>query len=189
MTMRADSIRVMCPLFHEGEGGSTPTSALSLWIEPIDLERARLLNRLWHSRMPRFGTGCIKNQPLPCYAATFAGRIYAVAIWSNPEARKLPQRKWLELRRLAIAPDAPRNSASRMLRIMALIVRRQRPCVERLISYQDTEAHTGAIYAAAGWTKTILSIGPDWNAPTRPRPPSQSKAPKQRWEKVLCPSA
>lgn len=182
---RAESIRVMYPLFQAGEGGSTPTSALQLLIERIPFERARELNRLWHSRLPRMGTGFVQNQPFLCYAATFEGFIYAAAIWSNPVARNLPQREWLELRRLAIAPDAPRNTASRMLAVMARLIRRERPEVRRLISYQDTEVHTGGIYRAAGWAATNCSNGGEWNQPGRSRPKAQSSTPKQRWEKVL----
>jgi hypothetical protein len=149
------------------------------------------LNRAWHSRLPRFGTGCIKRQPYLCYGAEFAGRWYAVAIWSNPVARLLPQWEWLELRRLAVGPDAPRNTASRMLGVMARLIRKARPAVVRLISYQDVDAHTGAIYRAAGWTSAILSKPSQtkWDAShKRPRPASQSTAAKIRWEKILCPT-
>ena len=194
MTVSAESIRVMHPLFQAGQGGSIPTSALSLFVDVISFERARRLNRLWHSRLPRLGTGCIDRQPFLCYASVFEGLIYAVAIWSNPVARNLPQQEWMELRRLAIAPDAPRNTASRMLAVMARLIRRCRPTVKVLVSYQDTEAHTGAIYRASGWTATTLSGKGDWNRPLsrnqngspRTRPKAQSEAPKQRWEKRLA---
>lgn len=186
MNTRADSIRVVHPLFQAEGGGSIPTSALSLCLDLIDFADAKKLNRLWHSRLPRFGTGFIKNMPFLCYGAAFDGRWYAVAIWSNPVARLLPQQTWLELRRLAIAPDAPKNSASRILGVMARLIRKARPEVERLISYQDTEIHTGGIYKAAGWVP-VCSTGSNshWNRPSRPRPPSQSAAVKRRWEKVF----
>lgn len=100
-----DSIRVMHPLFHTGEGGSTPTSPLQMRIERIPFQIAQRLNMLWHSRLPRLGTGCIKRMPFLCYGAVYEGRIYAIAIFSNPVARNLPQHTWLELRRLAVAPD------------------------------------------------------------------------------------
>jgi hypothetical protein len=111
-----------------------------------------------------------------------------VAIWSNPQARSLPQREWLELKRLAIAPDAPRNTGSRMLRIMTMLLRRARPYIQRLISYQDTEVHTGSIYRAAGWLSVDCSGScTDWEAGSkqRPRLPAQSNAVKVRWEKVM----
>lgn len=182
MTSALEALRVMHPLFHAGEGGAHPTSALQLWIEEIDTERALMLNRRWHSRLPRMGRGAVKI-PFLSYAATCAGIIYAVAIWSNPVARLLPQKEWLELRRFAIAPDAPRNTASRMLRIMELLIRRKLPSVVKLISYQDTEVHDGAIYRAAGWVPENKSNGDEWDRPNRSRPKAQSNSPKIRWSK------
>jgi hypothetical protein len=181
-----DGLRIVQPLFQAEGGGSIPTSALQLHLHRIDFEKAKELNRRWHSRLPRFGTGCVKRMPFLCYGASFEDVLYAVAIWSNPAARLLPQKTWLELRRLAIAPDSPKNTGSRMLRIMAMLVRSERPELERLISYQDTEAHTGCIYRAAGWVMVDTTAScTDWNMPGRPRPESQSKSPKVRWEKVL----
>lgn len=186
MTERAGSIRVMHPLFRVGESGSIPTSALELFVEPIGFEHARELNSLWHSRLPRMGIGCVKKMPFLCYAATCAGVIYAVAIWSNPVARELPQDSWLELRRLAIAHDAPRFAASRMLAVMSRLIRNGESSLERLISYQDTEAHSGTIYRAAGWRRVDpKGSSTNWDMPSRPRPKSQSTAIKVRWEKDL----
>lgn len=129
------------------------------------------------------GTGFVKNMPFLCYAAGFQGMAYAAAIWSNPVARNLEQQTWLELRRLAIGPEAPRFTASRMLRIMAMLIRRKRPEIVNLISYQDLGCHTGTIYRAAGWTKTSVNESGVWDRPNRSRPKAQSDAPKQRWEK------
>jgi len=201
--IRASSIRLMRPRNHAGEEGSTPILALSsrrggriprkdrprsptqLRLERIEFAQAKALNELWHSRLPRFGTGFVRNQPYLCYAAHYRDVIYAIAIWSNPVARKLPQRRWLELRRLAVAPDAPHNTPSRMLAVMTRLIGRMRPDIVNLISYQDTIVHTGAIYRAAGWSPTSLSDRRQWNCPSRPRPPVQSSAPKRRWERRL----
>jgi hypothetical protein len=182
---RADGVRVARPLFQAERSGSTPTSALDLLIDSIGFDLAKSLNRLWHSRLPRFGTGFIVAMPFLCFGAEHDGVYYAAAIWSNPVARNLPQQDWLELRRLAIAPDAPRNTASRMLRVMRLLLRKLRPDISRLISYQDTAVHTGAIYAAAGWKSEHTSAGDEWDRPGRHRPSAQSKSPKRRWELIL----
>jgi hypothetical protein len=80
---------------------------------------------------------------------------YGVALWHNPSARGLPQ-DWLELRRLAIAPDAPKFTATRMLGQMARWIRANTDC-PRLISYQDTAVHRGTIYKAANWTHAYTS--------------------------------
>lgn len=126
----ADGVTAAQPPRQAEGGGSTPTSALQLRVEEIPFPLARELNARWHSRLPRFGAGCIRNMPFLSYAATFAGGVWAVAIWSNPVARLLPQRAWLELRRLAVAPGAPRNTASRMLAVMRRLIRVRRPEVE-----------------------------------------------------------
>jgi hypothetical protein len=80
---------------------------------------------------------------------------YAVALWHNPSARTLPEH-WLELRRLAVAPDAPHCTASRMLGEMARFFRGHCPERERMISYQDPSVHTGTIYRAAGWRVAFI---------------------------------
>jgi hypothetical protein len=186
MDSRADGVRVAQPLFQVEGSGSIPTSALQLWLAKIDSETARELNKLWHSRLPRMGTGCVqKMNGYHCYGAEFKGVYFAVAIWSNPVARNLPQTEWLELRRLAIAPDAPKNTASRMLGIMARLLRKECEKVTTLVSYQDLDCHTGAIYRAAGWTMTTINKDGNWTRKGRPRPKAQSESPKQRWEKVI----
>jgi hypothetical protein len=172
------------PRLDLGDQARTEPAPLSLHVEPIDFARAVQLNALWHSTLPCYAGGCIRNQSDLCYAATHGGIVYAVAIWSNPVARHLPQRTWLELRRLAVAPDAPRNTASRMLAVMARLVRRDRPGVLRLVSYHDTGVHTGAIYRAAGGVPTATTRGRQWSTPAR-RPASQSAGDKQRWELAL----
>jgi hypothetical protein len=109
-----------------------------------------------------------------------------VGIWSSPVNQAFDMDTTLELRRMTIAPEAPKNTASRMLRIMVLLIKKRLPNIKRLISYQDTEVHKGIIYKAAGWeAKTRVAYRP-WNK-TRDRQPSQSKADKIRWELNLCP--
>ncbi|HYE77956.1 MAG TPA: hypothetical protein VEI97_08225 [bacterium] len=122
-----------------------------------------------------------------CYVAEFDGVFYATALWTRPINRSLPVKTWLELRRLAVAPDAPRNTASRMLAWMARDIARTRPEVVRLISYQDVERHTGGIYRAAGWVRgdQRAQAGKRWNHKTRSRNPDQSVSAKVRWEKHL----
>jgi hypothetical protein len=182
---RAEGVRVAYPLFQAEGGGSTPTSALQLWVHRVMYDRARELNALWHSRLPRIGDPTNVMKWVPCFAATHGDRIYAVAIWSHPVSPSLPQTEWLELRRMAVAPDAPRNTPSRFLAVMTRLLRKQEPHLTRLISYQDTDVHTGAIYRAAGWSATRRSEGDTWDRPSRPRADSQTVAPKHRWEKEL----
>jgi len=107
---------------------------------------------------------------------------------------QLPQHKYLELRRFAIAPDAPKNTASRVLAIMRTFIKRNRPEVCRLVSYQDVEAHAGTIYKASGWSIAGTHKGGSWNRPNsrnahgtpRTRPDlNGATGPKVRWELTL----
>ena len=188
---RAGGVRVAHPLFQTEGSGSTPTSALELVVELVPFQFAKELNAQWHSRLPAFGTGCVTNMKFLSYAARFGDESYAVAIWSNPVARLLPQAEWLELRRFAIAPEAPKNTASRMLGFMARNIRKTHPLITTLISYQDCEAHKGTIYSAAGWKPTHQHEGGSWNRPNsknangtpRTRPDANNSiGPKIRWE-------
>ena len=184
---RADGVREARSLFQERGGGAVPTSALQLSVCGVSWDDARRLNLLWHSRLPviRAASG-VKATSL-CYGAEYDGLYYAAAIWTNPVAALLPQDTWLELRRFAVAPDAPKNTASRVLAVMARMIAKDRPRITTLVSYQDTEVHTGGIYAAAGWLPTRRSNGDDWTGRKGRdnRRPSQSTAPKQRWELPL----
>ena len=100
----------------------------------------------------------------------------------------------LELRRMAISQEAPKNTASRMIKIMIKIIKKTFPDIWKLISYQDTEVHNGTIYKASGWVAANLSGKPNWYHPTKKYKnrvamtnPIVSNAPKIRWEKQIKP--
>jgi hypothetical protein len=95
-----------------------------------------------------------KTQPGPwqfAFAAEHNGRVFAVALWNTPSGRCLPQH-WLELRRMACAPDVPKNTPSRFLSWMVRYFKQNHPDRQKCISYQDTAVHSGTIYRAAGWS-------------------------------------
>jgi hypothetical protein len=182
---RGESIMAMQPLLQEDEGGSIPTSPLQMRVISIHYDLARMLNGKWHSRLPKIGDPPGIRKVMPCFAATFEDRVFAIAIWSHPVSRELPQNEWLELRRMAVCDERPRNTASWMLGIMAKLLRKERPELVKLISYQDLSVHSGAIYKAAGWTPTVIKKYRPWSNATRKRPPCQSTGDKQRWERDL----
>jgi len=141
-----DLDRLAAPLL-EIPTGQVPSKARELVVTRCSVDHARTLIGRWHSRLPVTQRGPWQY----AFRASFDGITYAVALWNNPSARMLPSH-WLELRRMAVAPDAPHCTASRMLGEMARFFRRECPERERLISYQDVDVHTGTIYRAAGWT-------------------------------------
>jgi len=182
---RGESIVAMQPLFQEEQGGSTPTSPLQMRVEQIGYSLAKALNGKWHSVLPRIGDPPGVERAMECFAATFEDRVFAIAIWSHPVSRNLPQANWLELRRMAICDERPKNTASWMLGVMARILKRKRPEIKKLISYQDLSKHSGCIYSAAGWVKTVSVKHKDWSNATRKRPKNQTTGDKQRWERDL----
>ena len=185
MTISVDSTRVVCPLFQTEDGGSIPASTLQLIFEPCPRKYAALLNQQWHSRLPR-----VEWQNMTfAFHARYGDVSYAVALWSNPVARLLPQ-KWIELRRMACSPEMPRNGASAFLAWMVRWFRKNHRDRERLISYQDTEVHSGTIYKAQGWVVgNIGRTGDSWKRVNRDRPMLNGvetiASAKIRWEKSL----
>ena len=131
-------------------GGSIPTHTLhvkQLRVERCPASHAVAMNKLWHSRLPY----CQRGPWIIAFRAHHENITYAVALWHNTSARNLP-RNWLELRRMACSPSAPRNTGSWFLSVMARLIKLYLPNCDRLISYQDTEVHKGIIYQAAGWS-------------------------------------
>jgi len=184
---RADGVtRVAQSLFQANGGGSTPTSALQLWFSKIEKQTARTLNRLWHSRYPETSRSAVRV----CYGADFDGFYYAVAMWTNPSSPKLPQLAWLMLSRWAIAPDAPKNTGTRMESWMVRDVRRRFPEVTTLVSYSDADTHDGAIYKACNWiegeTTTRKASSRNWHNRERARQQLNRVAERvTRWTKTI----
>jgi hypothetical protein len=187
-----NDMRLALPLLDQPVGLSL-TRATQLIVGPCDVEHARALIKEWHSRLP-------VTQPGPwqfAFHAHFDAVTYAVALWNNPSARMLPSH-WLELRRMAVAPDAPHCTASRFLGEMKRYFRVNHPERERLLSYQDIEVHSGTIYRAAGWVATSTSAYRVRDR-SKPRPSGRmyrwnvngaasDGAGKVRWETSLTPS-
>ncbi len=185
---RADDVRDSIPLFRSGGGGATPTSALELFVRESDMDRARKLNRLWHSVLPKTHLGnLVRNTRSVAYVAEFDHIAFAVAIWTTPIAANRMKDGWnaLELRRYAIGPDAPPNTASRVLGVMVRLIRKKWPEVNRLVSYQAIEHHAGTIYKAAGWTVTGENESKTWHE-GKARAAMQTKSKKIRWEKEIA---
>jgi hypothetical protein len=184
MSECGESIRVMHPLFHSGEGGSIPTSPLDLWFSDIDKSRFRQLNRLWHADLPDTDDGGYRAM----FVAQAGGLFYATAQWTNPASPKLPQREWIELKRYAIADDAPRYTASRMLGWMTREIYKRFAEVTTLVTYLDVGKHNGVIYKACGWKDgPIERRSPKTTWKNRARRHTKNAPPEfvQRWTKRI----
>lgn len=134
-------------MFWEGiQLPETGLRARHLDMSECSTKHAVELTRCWHSRLPNVQDGPWQY----AFKMSYMGVTYAVALWNNPSARTLPGH-WLELRRMACAPDAPKYTASRFLALMVKWFKQHTPEREKCISYQDTAVHQGTIYKAAGW--------------------------------------
>jgi hypothetical protein len=144
----------------------------------MPLKQAVELNNMWHSRLPILSNW----QTCKAIGAFYKNKFYAVALWGHPVARAYNGKGIYELRRMAISQDAPKNTGSRMLRIMRILIKKEMPEINKLISYQDTEVHKGTIYKSAGWVIGGMkkNIGTGWN--TRKRNIMQATGDKIRWE-------
>lgn len=170
-----DSIRVVHPLFQAEGDGANPISPLQLTLNEAPAEIAVRLNKLWHSVLPEMNLQNLKGQKHSvCYTAEYKNRYYAVAMWTTPIAANRMKDGFdkLELRRLAIADDAPQNTASRMLKVMRALLKRKWPHIVSLVSYQAEDHHSGTIYKAAGWKVTNRAKHKPW--PTRRNPKSRA---------------
>jgi hypothetical protein len=156
----------------------------------IDMRLAASLNKQWHSLLPRTDLGnLLCGNMSAAYGAYFKGRWFAVAILSQPIIASLCDGETIELRRLAICKDAPKNTASRMMGVMRRLLRRDMPFVKKIISYLAVDVHTGTIYKAAGWQPVGEIVAP---RPQRKRGdkqratgPLQTHSRKQRWQLLL----
>lgn len=175
------------PLFQGGDGGSIPTSALQLWAQEISMRTAADLNRQWHSLLPRTDLGnLLCGNTSVAYGFRWSDAWYAVAIYSQPIIRALCDGKTLELRRLAVCDEAPKNTATRFMAITRRMVKQKWPYIRRLVSYQAVDVHRGTIYKAGGWAQ-VGSVTPARpprlsGSGQRATGPLQTKSNKVRWE-------
>lgn len=162
----------------------SPNSPKKMTLREVGVNFVMEYNELWHSRLPTTNKdNLIRNAHKVFYGAEFQDHCFATAIWTDPVAGNRMNKDfiWLELRRLAVAPDAPKFTATWMIAKMIKDIKKRFPDITRLVSYQDTEVHTGTIYAASNWKKDSISKFQEWTTKKRQRNALQSKADKVRW--------
>lgn len=172
-------------LFDLVERQEPPSSPKGFEFVVVRAQTACDLNAKWHSRLPVIDwSNVVRNTHYVCYGAKYNGEFYAAAIWSSPVAQNRFKhgKQILELRRMAISAECPRNTATRMLAFMRKDIAKRFPDIALLVSYQDTEVHQGTIYKADNWARVHESPGLAWTTKDRQRNQEQSLAVKVRWE-------
>jgi len=164
-------------------------SPKQLTIIEIPVRLACELNYRWHSVLPIIHwSNVVRNKYYVCYGAysQYIDNWKAVGIWSSPIAsnRMKDGDRILELRRFAIAPDAPKYTATWMLAQMIKRIKQKFPDIIKLISYQDISIHKGIIYKAGNCKPEKLVRYQSWNK-TRKRNPAQTQGDKIRWVYLL----
>jgi hypothetical protein len=187
---RGDDVIAAYPLFQAEGGGAIPTSPLHFEIVEIPMRLACQLNKRWHSMLPRTDLGnMLCGNMSVAYAAEYQEHYFAVGMWSQPIIRSMCDGVTIELRRLAISNTAPKYTASRMLSVMAKMLKRKMPHITRLISYLAVDVHAGTIYKASGWSPVgkICDARPQRlpGSPQRATGPLQTTSRKQRWERMI----
>lgn len=145
----------------------------------------RLVSELvacWHSVLPHSPAGF-----RVAFLVEDAGRHpIAVAMWGRPVARMEDQVATLELTRQAHGPWAPRNLGSWFLARQRAWIREHMPGIARLISYQDADAHDGALYKADNWRMVRETFSArSWSESRPGRRVGSERQHKIKWER--CP--
>jgi hypothetical protein len=129
------------------------------WVRPGLSWEVRQLVQDWHYSKDFAGSSGVMHvltRRDEVWGRAWGAAIWYPAVYAIRRYGVLP----LQLSRLVVIPDAPKNAASYLMRrSMDLVDRATWPV---LLTYADTgQGHTGAIYRATGWTED--GQGGGWN--------------------------
>lgn len=152
-----------------------------LRIAPITLRQARAFVHQHHRHHPKVTGGnwavaLMRRREVA--HLTVIDELVGVAIAGRPTSRELQIRGYLEITRVCVLPDVP-NGCSRLYgacRRIGQAMGYQRFCTYTLAS------ESGDSLRAAGFEPVQLSLGGQWDTPSRPRPPTEQDGRKIRWE-------
>jgi len=148
-----DSIKENTSLFQSEEGGAIPTSPLQLELRQVNKKTAALAYKKWHY----FGEkGFLASYN---FGVFFKGNFLGAISYGIPNARNIKglyssdtQNDFMELTRLALSEDCPKNSESRVISISLKLLKKIKPELKGIITYADTaQNHTGIIYKASNF--------------------------------------
>lgn len=177
---------ILEPLFWDGKT-EKPVTPKQLEIRKITATLAVKLNKAWHSRLPKIPHSNItRNRYSVCYGFHYSGLYIGCAVWTSPVNQNFDINTTLELRRLALSQYCPPNTATYVISKMVSDIKNRFVLVTDLISYQDTEVHTGTIYKAANWFIDGETKFNTWSRTNgRKRNANQSQANKIRWKYII----
>lgn len=144
-------------------------SAKDIQVAPIASKDAHAFVRAHH-----YSGKSVQNSQL--HLGAFIGRrLIGVAQFGPPMdrskliglVRDTPWNSMLELNRLALVDDTPKNSESRFLSVCLRLIRKNAPHIQWIVSFADaTQCGDGTIYRAAGFVLTGIKKNTQiWEAP------------------------
>jgi hypothetical protein len=166
-----------------GDSGSSPTPPLQL--STLRLEQcAQSEADEWYIKYHYLHRKCPGGRVT--FRLTMSGRIVGYMTYTYPGAIMQYSQQYLELKRMYVIDEAPRNVESKALSISVRLIRKMFPHITALISYADpARGHQGTIYKAAGWCRAGLSdCSGQWrNHPTRKT--LEAPTPKIKYVKTI----
>lgn len=148
-----DSVIEAQQLFQVESGGAIPTSPHQLKLKLTNKLTAQNALSRWHYLGDK---GFLSTYN---FGVFFSGELVGIICYGIPNAPSIKgiydqtsQNDYLELTRLALSPDCPKNSASRVIAISLKLLAKMNPEIKGIITYADTEqGHVGTIYKASNF--------------------------------------
>ncbi|WP_051276525.1 XF1762 family protein [Desulfovirgula thermocuniculi] len=156
-----------------------PPSVKHLEVRPVPYRTARAFVERHHY------LGYAPPGARACLGVWYGDRLVGTLMFGRPSARLEDQEHTMELTRMVLLNECPRNSESRVLALAAEWIRRNMPEIRRLISYADPgKGHRGTVYRAAGWRFVGRTAGGRWTRTGRPRKDTAT-GPKLKFELIF----
>lgn len=159
-----DGVKVTRSLFQEREGSAIPTSPLKFRVVFCEFSEIRHIFERFHYKGGHMGGGISF-----CFRLEYRGYIVGGAVCGKLRQENFYSkngRKTLEIRRMALLDDCPKNSESYFLGKILWLIKKYTD-IEEVISYADKSVgHVGTIYKAANFKmigETSPSIHVFWN--------------------------
>lgn len=141
-----------------------PPSARTLTVLPVSYRTAKLFVEQHHY------LGYAPPGARACLGVWYGGRLMGVLMFGRPSARLEDQHNTLELTRMVLLDECPRNSESRALALATMWIRKNMHEIRRLIAYSDpAQGHEGTVYRAVGWRLIGRTTGGRWSRSGRQR--------------------
>ena len=150
--IRGGSIMAERSLFQARDEGSIPISPHNLVLREIDKGRADMCYEKWHY-LGKQGFIATYNLGVFCNDS-----LYGCISLGSPNAKVMnglytpeTQKRWWEIKRLALSDDLPKNSESRVIAVSLRLLKKIEE-IKGVVTYADSGVgHVGTIYKAVGF--------------------------------------